>query len=307
MMGMTLVVNAQNEQVMNNGEQPTQKVVFNDLGNQLVASNWELLSNKTSDKLWGNDMATAHVGAEPQETLLAYRPIRGLYISGFGTYRTYPENNVPGIGGAVHFEPWCLTMGVEYSIGFGSKDAPNSEKKGRTSMDAEFNAFAGVKVASFNKHHTDLYLIGEYIHLTNKDFQSIGVTSTAVEDVEVEGGIERTTTTTFEGERYDNKPYVDGFGGGFLLRHHFTFSPLSIFVKGTAGMVNSWNRKVTASGKESEHAFYGTVSVGISYNLLPARYNVKAMNKLGLSKADVRKIARSSKNAMKTLNVLANY
>ena len=72
-------------------------------------------------------------------------------------------------------------------------------------------------------------------------------------------------------------------------------------------MVNSWNRRVTASGKESAHEFYGTVSVGISYNLFPAHYNVPAMNKLGLSKSDVRKIARSSKNGLKTLNVLANY
>lgn len=304
MVSMSVNAQAQNEQVVNQQEQPT-KLVFNDEGNKLVESNFEFLALKTQ-KLWFNDLATTHVGAEPQETQLAFRPIQGIYLSGLGTIRTYPENTVPGAGLGIVVEPWCLHLGVDYTIGFGSKDAPNSEKKGRVSTDGMLTLNAGVKVLSLNKKHTNIFIIGEYTHLTNKDFQSIGVTSTSVEDREVAGGIERTTTTTIQGESYDNKPYVDGFGGGILIRHHFTFSPISLFVKATGGMINSWNRKVTASGKESEHAFYGTVSVGISYNLLPARYNVKAMNKLGLSKADVRKIARS-KNAMKTLNTFANY
>lgn len=306
MMAMvSMSVNAQNnEQVVNQQEQPT-KLVFNDEGNKLVESNFEFLALKTQ-KLWNNDLATTHVGAEPQETQLGFRPIQGIYVSGVGTLRTYPENTVPGAGLGIAVEPWCLHLGVDYTIGFGSKDAPNSEKRGRTSTDGMLTLNAGVKVLSFNNKHTNIFVIGEYTHLTNKDFQSIGVTSTSVVDREVEGGIERTTTTSIQGESYDNKPYVDGFGGGILIRHHFTFSPISLFVKATGGMINSWNRKVTASGKESEHAFYGTVSVGISYNLLPARYNVQAMNKLGLSKAQVRKIARS-KNAMKTLNAFANY
>lgn len=307
LMGMTLVVNAQNaEQVVNQQEQP-EKMVFNNEGNELVKSNFGFLALKTQ-KMWGYDMATTHVGAEPQETLLAFRPIQGVYISGLGVFRHYEDNNVPGVGVGVDLEIWNVTAGTNFTVGFGSKDAPNSEKKNRTSMDAEWEAYFGLKLFSFNQKHTTLHLIAEYVHLTNKDYQSLGVTSTSVEDREVEGGIERTTTTSFQGESYDNKPYVHGGGVGLIFRHHFTFSPISIFARGTVGMVNSWNKEVTANGKESGHTMYANFSVGVSYNLLPARYNVQAMNKLNLTKADVRKIARESgKRGLKTLSALANY
>ena len=299
---MASMVGGAQAQVVNND-----KVVYNDYS-EVITDNFEFISHKTGDKVWAYDKAEGHIGSNPEAIELAYRPIRGLYISGFATGRTYPENTVPGVGGGIAVEPWRLLFGADFSIGFGSKDAPNSEKQGRKSTDSMLSAYAGFQLASLNKRHTDVYLLGEFVLLTNKDFQSLGIESTSVVDKEVEGGIERTTTKEFHGESYDNKPYVHGFGGGILIRHHFTFSPLSIFVKGTAGMVNSWNRRVTANGKESAHDFYATVSVGVSYNLFPAHYNVQAMSKLGLSKADVRKIARESgKRGLKTLNAMANY
>lgn len=305
-MGIFSSVNAQaqNEQVMNNGE--AQKVVFNDYS-EVVSDNFDFMAKTNLEKKYGVDKAMAHLGNNPEEAQLAYKQIKDLNVGVKAGVRNYDNITTPTVGVVADYEFYCLLVGAGLSAGFNAKDPATSDKPERMYIDWRTDLSAAINFAKVGRVY--LYAGADYSFTLTKDYQKFdfGKTTTVV-DKEVEGGIERTTITKDNKFTDNHESYANGVSGFVMAKYKPVFSHLNFFVKVSVGNTNRWNLDQETSEMTSSHVLVLNGEVGVTWSVTPARYNVPMMNKLGLSKSDVRKIARTSgKQGLKTLNVLASY
>lgn len=218
---------------------------------------------------------------DPVRLCSKYQGSQGLSLGVFGRGSHFAGNFLPGFGvDATYGYRWVYGE-LWFSLGRGEYDKDAS--KDLTFLEENFGLEGGIEVVNWADHHNQIFLVvgGELkLRKDYKDF-AFGDKDNAVD-----------LMYTFNGRT------LGGYAG-FKYNYSPRFSSWSVFVKGTAGFNQNYKGDILGSvdtEKYKEYTIGGTklypeftVTVGVNLNVFNKKiYNHKAMNAMGLTKAQVK-------------------
>ena len=236
------------------------------------------------------DHVTAYDGnvTDPVRLMSKYQASQGFSIGIFGGGSYFAGNFLPRVGIEATYGYRWLYGTLWGAIGSGEYDVDAS--KDETFLEENFGLEVGAEFAHWKDHHHQMYfLIGGELKL-RKDFKDMSFG----EDSPVE------FQYTFNGRTF-------GAYAGVKYQYAPRFSSWSMYVKATGGFNQNYKGNILGSVETEDYKEYSiggtkiypevTVTVGVNLNVFNKKvYNQGAMNRAGLSKAQV-----------KAMKVLKNY
>lgn len=229
------------------------------------------------------DHVTGYDGnvTDPVRLVSKYQGSQGFSVGVFGGCSYFAGNFLPRVGAEATYGYRWLYGTLWAAIGRGEydKDADRDD----TFREENFGLEGGIEFANWADHHNQVFfVIGGELKLRKdyKDF-NFGDKDNAVD-----------LMYTFNGRT------LGGYAG-FKYNYSPRFSSWSLYVKGTAGFNQNYKGDILGSvdtEKYKEYTIGGTklypeftVTVGVNLNVFNKKiYNHKAMNAMGLSKANVK-------------------
>ena len=220
-----------------------------------------------------------YVGNSTDAQHLYYAKNCGAYISVAGTVTNFDGNTNMGVQAAAGYmaRQW-------YGEFFGNwkghqYNKIDTDRKNETFAGFTFGARIGKKAVDWNNHHDQIWCFVGYGLDLNYDHHS---------EVEVDGNLSSYNDITFKG-------FTSAVEFGFRYEHKIWGSPIHLFgeISGSA------RQKYTSDGTIWRGAVDGRI--GVSYTLFRGSgWDNAALNKMGLTKKQARKLAR-------TKSTIANY
>jgi hypothetical protein len=225
---------------------------------------------------------------DPVRFMSKYQASQGFSIGIFGGCSHFAGNFLPRIGvEATYGYRWLYgTLWASLGRGVYDEDASKSEDF----LEENFGLEVGAEFAHWKDHHHQVYfLIGGELKL-RKDFKDMSFGEDSPVDFQY----------TFNGRTF-------GAYAGLKYQYSPRFSSWSMYVKATGGFNQNYKGNILSSVDTENYREYSiggtkiypevTLTIGVNVNIFNKKvYNYNAMNKAGLTKAQV-----------KAMKVLKNY
>jgi hypothetical protein len=222
------------------------------------------------------DVVQAYIGNDVEPTILYSEDNHGWSLDAFGQFGTFASN--PTFGGGVGLSYHGRHWGSGIKVGFRrAKEDDASDRKAKFNQ-GQVDLLLYYNLVEWNNHHDIISAVGGVSFQLSSFLDEDSKTWTTM-DTDIDG---TTTTTTTTAQNLDIRQFTIGAKGGLEYEHKFKFSPFSIIAGGTLGA----QQNIVMSTNKWYLQTEVYVGVRVRFNQHKS-YNDKALNELGMTRADV--------------------
>jgi hypothetical protein len=222
------------------------------------------------------DIVQVYVGNDTEPTILYSEDNHGWGIDVFGQGGTFAENFYIGGGVGLNYQGRHWGSGIKVGLRRAKEDVESDRKarfnQGQADLLLYYNLF------EWSNHHDIIKAVGGVSFQLSSFLDEDSKTWTTM-DTDGQG---TTTTTTTTAQNLDIRQFTIGAKGGLEYEHKFKFSPFSFILGGTVG--TQQNIVMSTNKFYLQTEVYAGVRIRINQH---KKYNDKALNELGMTRADV--------------------
>jgi len=222
------------------------------------------------------DIIQAYIGNDVEPTILYSEDNHGWGIDLFGQYTNFASNNMFGGGAGINYMGRHWGSGVKVAIRRAKEDVESDRKASFWQGQADLLLY--YNLIEWNNHHDKVRAFAgvsfQYSQFLDEDSKSWTMVDTDPDGT--------TTTTTTTAQDLNVKQFTLGPKGGFEFEHIFKFSPISIIAGASVG--GQQNIVLNTNKLYMQTEVYVGVKIRINQH---KKYNDRALQELGMSRADV--------------------
>lgn len=222
------------------------------------------------------DIVQVYVGNDVEPTILYSEDNHGWGLDAFAQGGTFAENFYIGAGLGLNYQGRHWGSGIKAAFRRAKEDV-ESDRKARFNQ-GQVDLLLYYNLVEWSNHHDIIKAVGGVSFQLSSFLDEDSKTWTTM-DTDGQG---TTTTTTTTAQNLDIRQFTIGAKAGLEYEHKFKFSPFSFILGATGGAQQNIVMSTNKWYFQSE--VYAGVRIRINQH---KKYNDKALNELGMTRADV--------------------